>query len=159
MQGRARKLGIDPPQGEALALIFRANHLHVRLGELRVHAREHLALLHYLTLADAYPLTDYFPVLDPMPEGYRFRDCWPETTRGGVDGSARDDDIDYAILALHLLETHGRALRPEHVGSAWTELFPLRQEPVSPSTSALRASADKSRKPADAARDGNGNHA
>ncbi|MGW0735528.1 ADP-ribosylglycohydrolase family protein [Streptomyces sp. NPDC002851] len=81
----------------------------------------------YLTLADAYPLTDYFPVLDPMPEGFEFRENWPETTRGRVKGSARDDDIDYPILALHLLETHGRALRPEQVGEAWTALFPLRQ--------------------------------
>ncbi|MEV0406005.1 hypothetical protein [Actinoallomurus sp. NPDC050550] len=68
----------------------------------------------YLVLADAYPLTDYFPVLDPMPDGFEFVDNWPETTRGRVNGSARDGDIDYAILALHLLETHGRALRPEH---------------------------------------------
>ncbi|QPP10757.1 ADP-ribosylglycohydrolase family protein [Streptomyces bathyalis] len=81
----------------------------------------------YLTLAGAYPLTDYFPVLDPMPEGFEFRDCWPETTRGGIAGSARDDDIDYPILALHLLETHGRALRPEHVAEAWTTLFPVLQ--------------------------------
>jgi ADP-ribosylglycohydrolase len=81
----------------------------------------------YLTLADAYPLMDYFPVLEPMPEGFEFRENWPETTRGHVNGSARDDDIDYPILALHLLETHGLALRPEHVGEAWTMLFPLLQ--------------------------------
>lgn len=81
----------------------------------------------YLTLADAYPLTDYFPLLEPMPEGFAFEDNWPETTRGRVNGSARDDDIDYTILALHLLETHGPALRPEHVGEAWTTLFPLLQ--------------------------------
>ncbi|MCO6008452.1 ADP-ribosylglycohydrolase family protein [Actinoallomurus purpureus] len=81
----------------------------------------------YLVLADAYPLTDYFPVLDPMPEGFEFLENWPETTRGRVNGSARDDDIDYSLLALHLLETHGRALRPEHVGEAWTTLFPLLQ--------------------------------
>lgn len=81
----------------------------------------------YLERAGAYPLADYFPVLDPMPEGFELRENWPQTTRGRVDGSARDDDIDYAILALHLLETHGRALRPEHVGAAWTELFPVRQ--------------------------------
>lgn len=81
----------------------------------------------YLELADAYPLRDYFPVLDPMPQRFRLRDNWPETTRGNVDGSARDDDIDYSILALQLLETHGRSLRPENVGEAWTTLFPLRQ--------------------------------
>lgn len=81
----------------------------------------------YLTLAGAYPLDDYFPVLEPMPDGYEFRDNWPRTTRGHVDGSARDDDIDYTILGLHLLETHGTGLRPEHVGDAWTSLFPLTQ--------------------------------
>ncbi|NEN07692.1 ADP-ribosylglycohydrolase family protein [Diaminobutyricibacter tongyongensis] len=81
----------------------------------------------YLILADAYPLRDYIPVLDPMPEGFTLTACWPETTRGNVKGSARDDDIDYAILALHLLETHGSGLRPEHVGAAWTQLFPIEQ--------------------------------
>ncbi|MFD6697928.1 MULTISPECIES: ADP-ribosylglycohydrolase family protein [unclassified Microbacterium] len=81
----------------------------------------------YLTLADAYPLTDYVPVLDPMPEGFELTACWPETTRGNVSGSARDDDIDYAILALHLLETHGSSLRPADVASAWTRLFPIEQ--------------------------------
>lgn len=81
----------------------------------------------YLERANAYPLTDYIPVLDPMPEGFELRDNWPETTRGNVDGSARDDDIDYPILALHLLETHGRGLKPEHIGDAWISLFPLLQ--------------------------------
>ncbi|MBB4683968.1 ADP-ribosylglycohydrolase family protein [Amycolatopsis jiangsuensis] len=81
----------------------------------------------YLQRTDSYPLSDYFLALDPMPQGFEFRENWPETTRGRVDGSARDDDIDYAILALHLLETHGRALRPEQVGQAWTSLFPVEQ--------------------------------
>ncbi|WP_197677095.1 ADP-ribosylglycohydrolase family protein [Friedmanniella luteola] len=81
----------------------------------------------YLERAGAYPLDDYVPVLDPMPAGFELRDNWPDTTRGNVDGSARDDDIDYPILALHLLETWGTSLRPEHVGEAWTMLFPLKQ--------------------------------
>ena len=81
----------------------------------------------YLTLADAYPLRDYVPVLDPMPDGFELTSCWPETTRGNVKGSARDDDIDYPILALHLLETHGSRLRPEDVGAAWLRLFPVGQ--------------------------------
>ncbi len=81
----------------------------------------------YLERAGAYPLDDYVPVLEPMPSGFELRDNWPDTTRGNVDGSARDDDIDYPILALHLLETWGTSLRPEHVGEAWTMLFPLKQ--------------------------------
>jgi ADP-ribosylglycohydrolase len=81
----------------------------------------------YLKLADAYPLRDYIPVLDPMPDGFVLTPCWPETTRGNIKGSARDDDIDYAILALHLLETFGTKLRAEDVGDAWTRLFPIEQ--------------------------------
>jgi ADP-ribosylglycohydrolase len=81
----------------------------------------------YLVLADAYPLRDYVPLLDPMPEGFELRESWPETTRGNVNGSARDDDIDFPILTLHLLEQHGRALSPEIVGNAWLNLFPLEQ--------------------------------
>lgn len=81
----------------------------------------------YLTIANAYPLRDYVPVLDPMPEGFRLVDNWPETTKGNVNGSARDDDIDYPILTLHLLEQHGRNLTPAIVGEAWRNLFPLEQ--------------------------------
>ena len=81
----------------------------------------------YLRLADAYPLTDYIPVLDPMPKEFELNDSWPSSTRGRVNGSARDDDIDYAILAVHLLETHGPTLTPALVGEAWTHLLPLRQ--------------------------------
>ena len=72
----------------------------------------------YLELADAYPLRDYIPALDPMPKGFRLRECWPETTRGHVHGAARDDDIDYSILNLWLLEQHGFGVTPRRVANA-----------------------------------------
>lgn len=81
----------------------------------------------YLDLAGAYPLRDYIPVLDPMPEEFELRDCWVDTTLGNVDGSARDDDIDYPILGLHLLERYGSALCPELVGQSWLMLLPFHQ--------------------------------
>jgi ADP-ribosylglycohydrolase len=81
----------------------------------------------YLERADAWPLRDYVPALDPMPQGFELRECWPETTRGNVNGSARDDDIDYAILGLDLLERHGRDLSSRHVADAWLRLFPFHQ--------------------------------
>jgi ADP-ribosylglycohydrolase len=81
----------------------------------------------YLVRADAWPLRDYFPILEPMPPGFDLRENWPQTTRGRVDGSARDDDIDYAILGLHLLERHGAALRPGHVATAWLTYLPYLQ--------------------------------
>lgn len=81
----------------------------------------------YLELANAYPLRDYLPLLDPMPAEFQLRENWPETTRGNVAGSARDDDIDYPILGLHLLEMHGSGITPAIVGEAWLRLFPYRQ--------------------------------
>jgi hypothetical protein len=70
---------------------------------------EHWTVAHlrdYLERAGAYPLRDYIPALDPMPDGFVFQANWTETTQGRIAGSARDDDIDFAILALHLLERH-----------------------------------------------------
>lgn len=81
----------------------------------------------YLELAGAYPIADYIPVLDPMPEGFEFRESWPSTTLGRIDGSARDDDIDYTVLALHMLERHGADLSTADIGRAWLELLPYHQ--------------------------------
>lgn len=81
----------------------------------------------YLRLTDSYPLTDYFVKLDPQPAEFEFRDNWPQTTRGNVRGSARDDDIDYAILCLHLQERYGDRLTPEDVGREWKLLLPIEQ--------------------------------
>jgi ADP-ribosylglycohydrolase len=79
----------------------------------------------YLELAGAYPLRDYIPALDPMPAGYRLRECWPETTRGRVAGSARDDDIDYSIMGLWLLEQYGMGLTPRRVAAAALSFLPV----------------------------------
>jgi ADP-ribosylglycohydrolase len=81
----------------------------------------------YLELAGAWPLDDYFPVLDPVPAGYELRDCWVDTTRGNIAGSSRDDDVDYTILGLHLLEQHGAALTSAAVADSWLLLLPMHQ--------------------------------
>lgn len=81
----------------------------------------------YLELAGAWPLDDYFPVLDPMPDGYELRQCWVDTTRGRVNGSSRDDDVDYTILGLHLLEKYGEALTSRDVAASWLLLLPWHQ--------------------------------
>jgi len=92
----------------------------VELGEYWTRER----IRSYLQCAGAWPLSDYIPALDPMPPGYELRECWTETTLGNIRGSARDDDIDYSLLALHLIEQHGTDLRPDHVASAWTSRLP-----------------------------------
>jgi ADP-ribosylglycohydrolase len=81
----------------------------------------------FLSLSGAYPIADYIPMPDPVPEGYWFRESWVETTRGRVSGGSRDDDIDYTILGLHLLETYGAGLRAENVASEWLLRLPFHQ--------------------------------
>lgn len=81
----------------------------------------------YLELAGAYPLRDYFPILERIPQGFDFRENWRETTRGRVNGGSRDDDVDYPILGLHLMERHGAGITPAIVGNAWLSLFPYLQ--------------------------------
>jgi ADP-ribosylglycohydrolase len=81
----------------------------------------------YLDLADAYPITDYLPVLDPFPEGLKLNWCWPETTRGNIEFMARDDDIDYTILGMHILEEHGFGFGPDDVAEEWLLRLPFFQ--------------------------------
>jgi ADP-ribosylglycohydrolase len=82
---------------------------------------------HYLRRADALPLTDYLP--EPVDDGDRLalRPEWRECVRGRVHGSCRDDDVDYAILGLHLLETHGFDFTTEQVGDLWLLRLPYLQ--------------------------------
>lgn len=80
----------------------------------------------YLKAAGAWPLTDYVPVLDPMPAAYVLRqDCYRTTTLGNIDGVTRDDDLDYTLLNLLLLERHGRGFTTAQVGTLWLELLPF----------------------------------
>jgi ADP-ribosylglycohydrolase len=87
--------------------------------------REHLHT--YLTSVDAYPLRDYVPKPDEDVPGYQFRDNWVETTRGRIKGSARDDDIDYSIIGLQVLETYGRGYTAEDVATEWLSRLPVMQ--------------------------------
>ncbi len=81
----------------------------------------------YLERADAYPIDDYIPAIDDMSGDLRLNDCWPETTRGNVAFMARDDDIDYTILALHLLEDRGLGIGPGDVAAEWLDHLPYNQ--------------------------------
>jgi ADP-ribosylglycohydrolase len=81
----------------------------------------------YLDAANAYPINDYLPQLDPFPDGLTLNWCWPETTRGNIRFMARDDDTDYTILGLHVLEEHGFEFGPEHVAEEWQDHLPFTQ--------------------------------
>ncbi len=83
----------------------------------------------WLRIADAYPLDDYFPPLLDLPEDadewLRRRVSNLEVLRGYINHMVRDDDIDYTIINLHILETWGFMFTTENVGDAWLSNLPF----------------------------------
>jgi ADP-ribosylglycohydrolase len=78
------------------------------------------ALTDYLRKADALPLRDYVPALpDSFVERVGLASC-----RGHLVRSEPDDDINYSVLALLLLEQHGAALDTADVARAWLRYLP-----------------------------------
>lgn len=81
----------------------------------------------YLEQAGAYPIDNYLPVLDPMPAGMELNGSWREATRGRVNAMARDDDTDYTILGLHVLEGLGPGFTSADIGFEWMRHLPFTQ--------------------------------
>ncbi|MFI8368948.1 ADP-ribosylglycohydrolase family protein [Streptomyces sp. NPDC085466] len=81
----------------------------------------------YLRLTGALPLTDYLPPPPDGAEGFALRPEWPLCVRGGIRESCRDDDVDYTLLGLHLLETYGFGFTTEQVGELWLLRLPYLQ--------------------------------
>jgi ADP-ribosylglycohydrolase len=77
-------------------------------------------LLAYLADADALPLRDYVPLRPGTPIEDRAAAC----CRDQFDRALPDDDINYTVLALGLLETHGAALSTADVARAWLRFLP-----------------------------------
>ena len=78
------------------------------------------AMTDYLRQANALPLRDYVPAL---PDSLAER-LTPGSCRDAMQRSEPDDDINYTVLALILLEEHGLGLETEHVARAWLRLLP-----------------------------------
>jgi ADP-ribosylglycohydrolase len=77
---------------------------------------------------DSWPLNDYLPPRTANSTGLDdYVECWTETTRGHIDGSARDDDVDYTILNLHVLRHYGRDFNTGDVAATWLEMLPYYQ--------------------------------
>jgi ADP-ribosylglycohydrolase len=79
----------------------------------------------YLISADAFPLTDYVPVSDEAAAGITFHPSWTAAARGRINGIPRDDDIDYTILGVHLLETYSDDFSAGDVGREWLDRIPI----------------------------------
>ena len=76
----------------------------------------------YLQFTRALPLNDYIPLMDGHPDGLKLR--FPECTRGNISCMARDDDMDYTVLGLDILETYGLDYTSRNVGEAWLNRLP-----------------------------------
>ncbi len=82
----------------------------------------------YLRAADQWPQRGYLPLLDPLPDGVPGLHPSARTASAGrfVD-VPRDDDIDWTIMGLHLLETYGRELTTEQIAAEWLDRMPFTQ--------------------------------
>jgi len=80
----------------------------------------HAALSDYLREVGAAPLRDYI--------GYRpHRRVNPDWCRERLTRSEADDDINYSVLALILLEQSGLEMTTQDVARAWLKLLPAGQ--------------------------------
>ncbi|MFT5481650.1 MAG: ADP-ribosylglycohydrolase [Halieaceae bacterium] len=73
----------------------------------------------YLKQVEALPLRDYIPA-DPESSVNVFKDC----CRGFITRAEPDDDINYTVLALMMLEGSGLALCTEDVARGWLKYLP-----------------------------------
>lgn len=82
----------------------------------------------YARAANLWPQAGYLPLLDPLPEGVsRLHPSAPIATAGNFVEVPRDDDIDWTILNLHLLELHGSDLTTDQVLAGWLDRMPFTQ--------------------------------
>jgi ADP-ribosylglycohydrolase len=78
------------------------------------------ALRAYLEDNNAWPLRDYVPLSDnPLVKLAGEKSC-----KGHIERSEPDDDINYTVLALIMLEDHGLDLKTTHVAGAWLRYLP-----------------------------------
>jgi ADP-ribosylglycohydrolase/transcriptional regulator with XRE-family HTH domain len=81
-------------------------------------------VIQYLKLAKAYPLDNYIPRLLQLPETFDFNPESDGFFRDEINAMPPDDDLDYTILGLHLLETYGLTFTSEDVTTLWLAHLP-----------------------------------
>ena len=80
----------------------------------------------YLEVTDSYPLQDYFPYAPDKIDNneYTLHSSSREATRGNIKYMVRDDDLDYTILNLKLVEENGLGFTTDDVGEEWLSNLP-----------------------------------
>lgn len=86
------------------------------------HTRANIEAL--LRAAHAWELDDYFPPIAHVPEGLAYPPSSSPLLRGNITRAVRDDDTDYTLMALHILEESGLDFAPRHVAEQWLTHFP-----------------------------------
>ena len=82
----------------------------------------------YLRAAGQWPMTGYLPLVDPLPEGVAaLHPSAPTASAGRFTDVPRDDDLDWTILGLHVLEQCGRGVSTEQIASSWLDRVPFTQ--------------------------------
>jgi ADP-ribosylglycohydrolase len=79
------------------------------------------ALESYLQQANALPLRDYVPLIDSDRRTPITGTC----CKDHLSRSEPDDDINYSVLSLLLLEAHGADLQTVDVARAWLKYLPV----------------------------------
>ena len=75
-----------------------------------------------------WPLRRYFTA-EGVPDAVVERWPWnrasrPTSLRENVAGMPEDDDVNYTMLALHVLETYGDGFTTDDVATAWLQMLP-----------------------------------
>ena len=82
----------------------------------------------YLRAAGQSPQSHYLPLLEPLPEGVAaLHPSAPMASAGRFVDVPRDDDIDWTILGLHLLEKYGREVTTTQIAAEWLDRVPFTQ--------------------------------
>ncbi len=72
-----------------------------------------------------WPLADY-PSEATILSLHWQQPQWPELVKGRITHVAADDDINYSVIGMLVLESHGADFTPEHVASVWRWNLPIR---------------------------------
>ncbi len=84
--------------------------------------RQGPAVLHdYLAQAGALPLRDYVPLLPQAPSAVERN---ADACKDHLVAAVPDDDINYTVLSLMLIEEHGTGFTTEDVARAWFRWLP-----------------------------------
>ena len=76
--------------------------------------------------AELEDLTDYLPGRAAEGGGVRIPEGHRGALRGNFDRALRDDDLDYTVVGLCVLEDHGAEFAPRQVAEFWLRHLPYR---------------------------------